>query len=407
MIKVELKMDPKSTSIRTKQKGDKKKFVRKWRISIYPVAVNEEGDIVFDFGRIRSGLYNRQLDAQVAEKEFIRKKLKECKKMINPDDTADQLLDKFIESGENEWKPGTLTSYKDVIKNQIRPYLDDCTKEELEEKTKGFQNWLKNKTYSRNGKTSTFSVRRQNFIFSLYRSFLNYLFQNGLIKEDLTRYLGRKTIPKSKPRTTIVDTNYFKLLIQIAKEHGADENVWRMIVLALMTGCRRGELLGLLVEDYNSRMRTLQINKSFSRRGYEETKTASSNRTVAVPQYLAQVLDEMLEERRRGFSEYEFSKQPLFMKNGAPYPTSTFGRYLKEVFKVFEEETGEHLVFHDLRRTYSTIQYEISDGNHDYMKSVMGHSSIDTTKQIYTVVTEQRKKKNSQKFSDEMDEILS
>ena len=114
----------------------------------------------------------------------------------------------------------------------------------------------------------------------------------------------------------------------------------------------------------------------------------------------------MLDERRVGFSSEEFSKQPLFMKNGAPYPVSTFGRYLNQVFKIYEEETGERLIFHDLRRTYSTIQYEISDGNHDYMKRVMGHSSIDTTKQIYAVVTEKRRRENSQKFSDEMDELF-
>ena len=404
MLSVELKRDPKITSVvRT---SHKKKKSKKWIITIYPVAKDENGKIAYEFGRIRSKDFDRQLDAQAAENKFIEKKLDECKRKLSLVDTMDELLDKFLEDHEKEWKPGTLSSYQDVIKNHIRPYLNNCRKIELKDKTKEFQSWLKTRVWLKNGTLQRLGVRRQNLIFSMYRAFLNYLFLNNLVEEDMTRYLGKKNIGKLQPRTTIVDPNKFGQLVQIAKEHGADYNVWRMIAFSLMTGCRRGELLGLLVEDYNPKTKRIRINKSFGRRGYEAPKTESSIRVLDVPQYLAHILDDMLDERRVGFSSEEFSKQPLFMKNGAPYPVSTFGRYLNQVFKIYEEETGERLIFHDLRRTYSTIQYEISDGNHDYMKRVMGHSSIDTTKQIYAVVTEKRKRENSQKFSDEMDELF-
>lgn len=115
----------------------------------------------------------------------------------------------------------------------------------------------------------------------------------------------------------------------------------------------------------------------------------------------------MLDERRKTFADAELLDQPLFIKNGNPYLTTTLSHAFEIVQKQFELETGKHVVIHDLRRTFSSLLCENSEGNHDYIKKIMGHSSYSTTAEIYAVCNAKQAKKYTNRMSATLNDTFS
>lgn len=72
------------------------------------------------------------------------------------------------------------------------------------------------------------------------------------------------------------------------------QRCWPLLVLALATGCRQGELLALTWEDIDLHKGTLTVRRSLAQtdQGFEvkEPKTAASRRTVALPDLAVSVL---------------------------------------------------------------------------------------------------------------------
>lgn len=81
------------------------------------------------------------------------------------------------------------------------------------------------------------------------------------------------------------------MLLETAKGHRLEG----LLIVALATGMRRGELLALRWQDVDFEKRTLQVRHTVNRltgRGYVETepKTAKSRRTIILPRFVLQAL---------------------------------------------------------------------------------------------------------------------
>jgi integrase len=186
-----------------------------------------------------------------------------------------------------------------------------------------------------------------------------------------------------------------RMLLETAKGHPQEA----LFVLALATGMRRGELLGLKWQDINFTTGMLYVRRTLSRlptqMGRErgdlyieaEPKTKNSRRSIA----LARFALESLEQHRKRQEE---------MKERA-------GGYWKDNDYVFCDEHGEHLDpgygalvqlklllkkaglpdirFHDLRHSAATLL--LSMGVHPkIVQEMLGHSEISMTMDIYSHV---------------------
>lgn len=181
---------------------------------------------------------------------------------------------------------------------------------------------------------------------------------------------------------------------------------WRMLVhLMLVTGARRGEILGLKWENVDFDNSRIYICRSISytpdRGVYESTpKTASSKRYVSLPQETMQMLKqyrtwqrgEMLRlgeyYRRQGFV---FSQD-----NGAPMHPDSVTTWLDR----FSRRYGlPHITPHALRHTMTSLL--IFNGV-DIVSTAkrLGHSQVSTTSDIYAHVIEQADKKNADILGD-------
>ncbi len=166
--------------------------------------------------------------------------------------------------------------------------------------------------------------------------------------------------------------------------------------LALATGLRRGELMGLKWQDINLDAGTLQVRRILSRvpskmpgKGYVEAepKTQKSRRSVVIAPFALEALKQHRERQR----EAEIKAGPLWQDHDFVFCTS-IGTHLNptrdmlDQLKVLLKKAGlPDIRFHDLRHSAATLL--LSVGVHPkVVQEILGHSQISITMDVYSHV---------------------
>jgi integrase len=166
--------------------------------------------------------------------------------------------------------------------------------------------------------------------------------------------------------------------------------------LALATGMRRGELMGLKWQDIDFEKATLQVRRVLSRvpskmpgKGYVEAepKTQKSRRTIVIAPFVLKALKEhrmhQTEEKKKAggyWQEHDY----VFCTSIGTYLNPT--RDVLDQLKVFLKKADlPDIRFHDLRHSAATLL--LSLGVHPkVVQEVLGHSQISMTMDIYSHV---------------------
>lgn len=161
--------------------------------------------------------------------------------------------------------------------------------------------------------------------------------------------------------------------------------------IALVTGLRRGELMGLHLEDYEHP--SIRVVRSLKRHKGEwittDGKSTSSHRSVVVPGNYALALDQHVQRKTEG--PYIFS-QP----NGEPFAQWNLQRIHRRVLK---KAKLPDMRFHDLRHSHAVMCLE----NGVPMKAIqtrLGHSSYQITADTYSHVSESYAKTVAEKLEE-------
>ena len=162
-----------------------------------------------------------------------------------------------------------------------------------------------------------------------------------------------------------------------------------IILLALDSGCRRGEITGLTWNDIDLKKGTININKSTQYvSGYgtfeKTTKSDTSNRVI----FIAPTTIEILKKYRMSQSEQKMLSGNKWNGSTRVF-TTDFGedmhpdrpyKILKHIIKKYDLKD---ITFHGLRHT--SISLQISSGIQTQIISKRtGHSNIAITHQIYS-----------------------
>ncbi|HUY12077.1 MAG TPA: site-specific integrase [Terriglobia bacterium] len=180
--------------------------------------------------------------------------------------------------------------------------------------------------------------------------------------------------------------------VQLLAQH-LSEPARTVFILAVTTGLRIGEVLGLGVDDLNLSDGIITVQRSVSRGEVETTKTEGSNRQVPIPSILMEVLDTHL-KRTRSLSGTSPAK-PLvanwLFASRAGTPLSDRNLINRHVYPVSRKLGIPHFSWHSLRHTFSTLGGNEGTIPTVVMKQLLGHSKLSTTqKYMHELKSQQR-----------------
>ena len=220
--------------------------------------------------------------------------------------------------------------------------------------------------------------------------------KQGYIQKN---YCKMVTLPKDNNKKTIqvLTQQQQKLFIEAIKGHKLE----MLFLIALGTGLRLGELLGLKWSDIDFNTGILTVNRTLSRVKNQTTskyevieqtpKTKNSNRTIPIPN---DILNKLKEHKKNQSKQRLFVGEGYINNNyvftddiGNPIDDKRPGRNLKSTLAKLSIEP---IKFHALRHTYATRLFE-ANVPPKTVQVLMGHYDISITMDIYTHVMEDAK----------------
>ena len=304
--------------------------------------------------------------------------------------TLGEWLDRWMdEYGALTLRPNTLRSYEQFIRCYIKPYLGGkviarVTRQDIQKLYRTLKNEGRVHDHPEHGhQLSDTMVRR---IHAMLHRCLKDAQRDHIIPFNPT---DGATVPKSDPKPKQILTREQMDTFLAAVEENA---VWRdFFYTELTTGLRRGEICGLMWQDFDEGAGTLKVLRSVNapKRGeleIGETKTDRGRRTIRLPPSTVQRL---AERKKHAVSQWIFP-EPLAPEK--PVRPSAAYYWLK---RILNEAGLPEIRFHDLRHTFAT--HALTSGvDAKTLSGILGHTNASFTLDTYTHVTADMRQEASQ-----------
>lgn len=271
-----------------------------------------------------------------------------------------------------------VTFYNDRLyyKNHIKDSIGNVKLQKLDMKTcQQFVTNLNSKGYARN------TIER---ITTLIKRVLDKAIEYGLCKSNPMR---KSTLPKkTKNEVNIWSIDQVNQFLEANK----NRRYFCVYALALLTGMRQGEILGLRWKDIDYDNKVLYVNQTLSNYGKtlkSGAKTYAGVRRISIPNQLVEVLRKQQEKydalkSKLGREFLDLDLVIFNLKNGGTvFPSNMMKIYPKDVRRA----DLPHIRFHDLRHTHATLLLS-KDINVKVISERLGHSKISVTLDTYSHV---------------------
>lgn len=219
------------------------------------------------------------------------------------------------------------------------------------------------------------------------KAMFNFATNEGVIKRSPFLYLKTEnnTYHNTRRNTRRILTNTeIEHIFSIARV--TDYQFFLMLCTMLFTGIRAGELCGLRWNDFNEDFSSIRIDESITNKKFDKTpKSNYSYRIIPLTEFL----------RFEYIEFYRYKQQPdineyvYINRRGTPFETQHIDskfKYLKQcVQNEYPEDDLTDVTPHCLRHTFATQGLK-SGVSIKEIQELLGHSSPNTTLQIYTHV---------------------
>jgi integrase len=154
-----------------------------------------------------------------------------------------------------------------------------------------------------------------------------------------------------------------------------DQKFKTLFMLAVMSGARQGELLGLKWSDINWKNNQIHIQRTFNNAKWYDVKTKTSNRKIDLG-------PKMLAELKKWKIACPPNKLNLIFPNKAGRPINHNNLIHRYFYPAMERAKLPRIRFHDLRHTYASLLIEQGE-NIKYIQTQLGHSRPTVTLNVY------------------------
>ncbi|WP_409306067.1 tyrosine-type recombinase/integrase [Peribacillus sp. SCS-155] len=321
------------------------------------------------------------------------------------------LFSRFVEEWESKYakknlSPSTLTTYKHHLKNHILPYFGHKNLDKISPMSViTFLNDLSEPGRRKDGKEASLSTATVEYNHRILKNIFQRATEWKVIKVSPLQDIKK---PKVHQRETgVYNQEEAKLLLARLK---SESLMWQVFIhLAITTGMRRGELIGLEWDHVDFIGNTIHIKQSLTYVNGEyiikEPKTKNSKRTVAIPENVMDMLKIYYEKWRankEGCANVWAEGNHCFLFtafNGKPLHPSSVKNWWNRFIRKNELK---YIRFHDLRHTSASLL--INKGVHmKVISNRLGHADIRTTMNIYGHVLQDAEKAAANQFDDIFD----
>ena len=296
-------------------------------------------------------------------------------------------LNEWIEGRKHSLAYSTYRNYKGKIKNHLIPSIGEMKISDLT--SRQIQRLLKDKLedgrVDGKGGLSTRSVK---YIYQTLHAALEQAVKERIVSHNVCEAVE---VPKKQEEKKLHTWNKDQInkFLTTAKDMG---RFYEVFYLALNTGMRKGELLGLKWEDVSIENKRINVTRQLvsGEEGLEfkKVKTNSGNRVIPLTNKVVAFLKKLKiqqKENKLALGEaYHDSDLVLCRENGK----NIYPRALTRDYDPIIEKAGiPRIRFHDLRHTFAT-QFLEAGGNIKILQQILGHSSISVTMDTYSHVTD-------------------
>lgn len=267
--------------------------------------------------------------------------------------TFSDLADEFLEVAlpAKPRKKSTIAEYQAMLRNHLRPEFDDEDLASLSRRPEAFERYAVDKLKSG---LSPKTVRN-------HLALLGLMFKSARrwrwVAENPLDLVDRPAIPDLETET--LDAVSVAAVLRAYRELEAraedEDRHWyasarRMTTIALATGLRRGELLGLRWQDVELFERRIQVRRAFVRNEMTTPKSRAGRRTISVGDVAIAALEEQFSESlHRAPESIVFCHRAL----GAPLDPSKLTTYARKALDRAGVDEGFR-PWHGLRHTALT-----------------------------------------------------
>lgn len=225
---------------------------------------------------------------------------------------------------------------------------------------------------------------------SVAKMIFKYAHKKKYIDEDVTFYISPPLGKAPVTREPLDESNSINL------SKALDCTFGLLAFFYMCTGLRKSEALALQWKDIDFDNKLIKVYKKVyyvSNTPYikESTKTKAGTRNVI----LLDVLAEQLLPLKAKPDDYVFNKDGKLLDKS----------YYTRQWDKFKQESKIDITAHPLRHTYSTMVFEAGVSEKD-AQSLMGHSSIVVTHNIYTHIRAKRMQDTAEKLNSYMKKSL-
>lgn len=202
-------------------------------------------------------------------------------------------------------------------------------------------------------------------------TFFNWAIDNNFMQYNPALRVKKLTVEDTEMQ--FLSKSEITKVLNKTKKHYPD--FYPLLITAIYTGMRRGEILGLTWDCINFSKSTIKVKHSLYKGQLLTPKTKNSIREIQVPSMIIKVLEQHKINAVKNELNLVFTHE-----NGNPIDADNL---IKRRFnKVLELAEIKHIRFHDLRHTYASLLIS-KNLNIKYIQKQMGHSSFEVTMNTY------------------------
>ena len=299
--------------------------------------------------------------------------------VTGPQQTVAQYLHEWLKVHKQVIRPRSYERYEAIIRLHLVPMLGKLPLQKLT--GQHLQRLYTEKLES--GLSST--------TVSAIHGMLHTALDNALKLGILTRNVCEAVSPPRKVHKEMkpLSPEQVRQLLEVAKGHPQEA----LFILALATGMRRGELLGLKWQDIHFEQSVLQVQRALTRMptglGYKETepKTRKSRRSIVLTAFAIEALKkhQARQLKMKKVAGDAWEEHDYVFCTAAGKHLHPGHDVLEELKKLLKKAGLPDVRFHDLRHSTATLL--LSKGVHPkVVQEILGHSEISMTLDTYSHV---------------------